>query len=97
MDHIDEFNAKSNDKIIDVSVKNCSTEADDVLYAFDDITRFRATDFVDHYHNLDPDNDFNIRMSTEKENRILAIISTVKTTFVCVVLVFSSLSIQQDA
>jgi len=68
MDKIDEFNEKSNDKIIDFSVKNCSTKADDVLYAFDNITRFRPTDYIDHYDKLDENNDFNIRMSKEKEN-----------------------------
>jgi len=68
-----------------------------VLYAFDDIKRFRSLNIEEHRDSLDDEANFNIRYSIEKKNKILSIISVVKTTMVCIILIFSSLSIQQDA
>ena len=64
------------------------------MYGFDDIKKFRNTDYEKF---LSDDDALLVRMSIAKKNQTFAILSFLKTTFICVLIVVISLVISKDA
>lgn len=81
------------EKLLDIAVRNCSSKKYDILYAFEDIEKFRNTDYENHLN----EEGVLVRLNIAKENQIFAILSFFKTTFICVLIVVISLVLSKDA
>lgn len=67
------------------------------MYAFSNINILRTADYENHLDLNDPLQQFMVRVSLREENQIYSILSIIKTTFVCILLVGTSLAISKDA
>lgn len=93
---VKQYQNKFKSKIVDIMVRNCTTDNYNIISAFSDINVLRRSDYENHI-DYDTEEYFLVRVSVQAENQIYSILSLVKTTFICMLLVGISLAISKDA